>query len=192
MLAATDDFACDWPARGLFAESKKKIRQFGFFQRGKELGCGIALRRVEPHVERTGGLKAETPLRIGQLIRRKPQIEQNPVDLLDAKLVQDFGQLRITGLPQGAARVGEVSRRPSDHQWIAIESDEFSVRTKLFEEDAAMTAGSEGRVHHRQSRREFEDLNDFPYQDRTVDGRTRVTRGPHRIGHCVGLENEWG
>jgi hypothetical protein len=183
---AADDRVGDRPAGGLFAEAKEDVGQLGFFKLCEKFRGRLTLRRVEAHVEGAGSLKAETPARIGQLIGGEPKIQQDSVDPTDSKLIQDLGQLRITGLPQRAARVGETLGRPGEHQGIAIKTDEFSGGTDVFEDDAAMTAGSECAVDHDQSRREVEELNDFPYQDGTMNGRARVSRGPRRIRHCDG------
>jgi hypothetical protein len=53
-----------------------------------------------------------------------------------------------------------------------------------------MTAGSDGAIHHDQSRSNLEELNDFPYQDGPVNGRATVSRGSRRIRHSCGLMNE--
>jgi hypothetical protein len=148
------------------------------------------LRRVESHVERTGVLKAETAALVGQLVGRKAQIEQHSVDAVDAQSIQDVGQLCITGLLQSAASIGQNQRRSGEHHWIAIESDEFSGRTKVFEKNAAVTAGSDCSVHDNLSRRNVEKLNDFAQENRTMNGRAGIPRGTHRIRHCDGLVNE--
>ena len=184
--AATHDRVGNRPAGGLFAEVEEKVRQFGFPQRGEEFGRRLSLRGVETHVERTGRLKTETAARIGQLIGGKSQVEQDSVDPADSKLVQDFGQLRITGLSQSAARVGEARRCPGEHQGIAIKSDEFSGGTEVFEEDAAVTAGSDRAIDHDQSRLQVEELDNFPHEDGTMQGRAPVSRGPRQIRHCDG------
>jgi len=148
------------------------------------------LRRVETHVERTGVLKAETAGPVGQLVGRKSQIKQHSVDPTDAKLIQDFGQLCITGWLQNAARIREGRRRSREHRGIAIKSDEFSGGTEVFEKDAAMTAGSDRAVHDDLFRRNVEILNDFAHENRTMNGRAGTSGGTHRIRHCDGLVNE--
>jgi hypothetical protein len=65
-------------------------------------------------------------------------------------------------LPQGDAGIGQIFGRPSEHPGIAIESDEFSVRTQVFEEDTAVSAGSYCSVDDGQPRREVKELDDFP------------------------------
>jgi hypothetical protein len=132
-------------------------------------------------------LKAESAFRVGQLVGREPQIEQDSIDAVDSKLVEDFRQLGITGLLQDAARIGQYRACSREHQWIAIETDQFSVGTELFEDETAMTAGSDRAVNHGQPRRKLEELNDFPYEDGSVDGRAPVWRGPRRIRHF----NRW-
>jgi hypothetical protein len=144
--AAADNRASNRPAGRLFAEVKQEIRQLGFLERREEFRGGLTLCRVETHVERTACLKPKAAARIGQLIGGEPQVEQNAVDPRDSELIQDLWQLRITGLPQGAARVGKTLGRPGEHQGIAIKSDEFSGGTEVFEQNAAVAAGSDRPV----------------------------------------------
>jgi len=185
--AAADNRAGNRPAGRLFAVAKQEVRQLGFLECGEEFRGRLTLCRVETHVEQTGRLKAKTATGIGQLIGGKPQVEQNAVDPRDSELIQDLWQLRITGLPQGAARVGKTLGRPGEHQGIAIKSDEFSGGTEVFEEDAAVAAGSDRPVDDDQPWLHVEKLDDFPHEDGPMNGRALVSRGPRRIRHC----DEW-
>jgi len=121
------------------------------------------------------------------LIGGETQVEQNAVDARDSELIQDLWQLRITGLPQDAARVGKTLGRPGEHQGIAIKSDEFSGGTEVFEEDATMASGSDRPVNDDQPWLDVEKLDDFPYEDGPMNGRALVSRGPRRIRHY----DEW-
>ena len=146
------------------------------------------MRGVEPHVERDAAretaLDAEAAGRIGQLIGRKAQVEQHAVDAADSEGVEDLGQLCITGLSQGHARVGKNAGGPRQHRRIAIQSDQFSVGSELFEDELAMTAAADRAVDHDQSRAEVQELQNFPDKDRTMNGRSRITAGRRQIGHC--------
>jgi hypothetical protein len=124
--SAKHDRVGNGPAGGLFAELEKQIGQVPLVKLGKEIGRGDILRRVKSHVERSVGLEAESAAAIGQLIRRKPEIEQDAVDPLDAELIQDFRQLGIAGLFQDAARIVQDFGRLSEHHRVAIEADQFS------------------------------------------------------------------
>ena len=141
-----DNCAGDGPACRFFSITKKDVREVLFAKLGQQTRGRFALRRVETHVERTRGLKAETAGMIGQLVGRKPQIEQDSIDSLDSELVQDFGQLDIAGLLQNAARIGQARSRPREHQGIAIKSDDLSGRTEVFEQKAAVAAGADRSV----------------------------------------------
>jgi hypothetical protein len=185
--AAGDNRARNRSAGRLFAVAKEEVRQLGFLECGEELRGGLPLCRVETHVERAACLKPKAAVRIGQLIRGEPQVEQNAVDPRDSELIQDLWQLRITGLPQDAARVGKTLGRPGEHQGIAIKSDEFSGGTEVFEEDATMASGSDRPVNDDQPWLDVEKLDDFPYEDGPMNGRALVSRGPRRIRHC----DEW-
>ena len=87
-------------------------------------------------------------------------------------------------MSQNRARIGEGVRRPHEHRRIAIQADQFSVETELFEDQFAMTAAADRAVDHDKSRTEVQKLQDFPDEDWTVYGRARIA-DRRRIGHCV-------
>jgi hypothetical protein len=75
-------------------------------------------------------------------------------------------------------------RRPGKHRRIAIQADQFSVGSELFEDQSAMTAAADGAVDYDKSRAQVQKLQNFPDEDGTVHGRARIA-GRRRIGHCV-------
>jgi hypothetical protein len=188
--AAQDDGPGNRAAGQLFTVLEEQVRQVVFVEGCEQFGRRRSLRCVKPHVERTIGLKAKAAAAIGQLIRRKPKVEQDAVDPLDAELIEDFRQLGIAGLFQDATRIVEDLGRLIEHHRVSIESNQFSGGTEVFEENSAVTASSDRAIHHDQSRRNLKVLNDFPYQDGTVNGRATVSRGSRRIRHSGGLMNE--
>jgi hypothetical protein len=188
-VSPRDDGPGDGPAGALFSGPLKEVGQLVFVERCQEIGSGWACRRVETHVERSiaseAALDAETARRVGQLVGRKPQIKQHAVDAADSERVEDLRQLCITGLFQSRARVGEDVGGPRKHRRIAIQSDQFSVVSELFEDEFAMTAAADRAIHHHQSRAEIQVLQNFPDQNGSVYGRARITAGRRRIGHCL-------
>ena len=64
----------------LLAVIKENVGQFIQRPVVHNLGRRQLQMRAEAHVERAFGLKGETPRRVGQLQRRKPQIKQNAID----------------------------------------------------------------------------------------------------------------
>jgi hypothetical protein len=86
-------------------------------------------------------------------------------------------------VPQSRAGVVEHARRPGEHHRIAIQADEFSVGSELFQDEFAMTAAADRAVDHHESRAEVQKLQNFPDEDWTVYGRARVVAGRRRIGH---------
>jgi len=75
-------------------------------------------------------------------------------------------------------------RRPGEHRRIAIQANQFSVGSELFEDQFAMTAAADRAVDHNECRPEVQELQNFPDKDRTMCGRARIA-GRRRIGHCV-------
>jgi len=188
--AATHNRARDRARGRLLAEAEEQVRQPVLVERGEEIGSRSSLRRVESHVQRSVCLKAESAAEIGQLIGRKSQVEQHTVDPFEAELIENFRQLGIAGLFQDATRIVQNFGRPSEHHWVAIEADQFSGGTKRIKKGTAMAAGSDRSIHHDQSLRDSQGLNDFPHKDGTVNGRAPVSRGSRRIRHSGGLMNE--
>jgi hypothetical protein len=85
---------------------------------------------------------------------------------------------------QNRARIGNRVRRPGEHRRIAIQADQFSVGSDLFEDQFAMTAAADRAIDYNESRPNVEELQNFPDEDGTVYGRARIA-GRRRIGHCV-------
>jgi hypothetical protein len=157
-----DDRPGDRPSCALFAESLEKAGQFRFAECCQEIRRGRPLRGIKPHIEGAAALNAEAPRRVGQLVRRKPQVEQHAVDLGDSQRIKDFGQLCITGRPQGRTGVGQHARRQREHHRIAIEGDQFSVESELFQDEFAVTTAADRAVDHHASRSEVQKLEDLP------------------------------
>jgi hypothetical protein len=82
------------------------------------------------------------------------------------------------------ARISKCVRRPGEHRRIAIQANQFSVGSELFEDQFAMTAAADRAIDYNESRRDVEELQNFPDEDGTVYGRARIA-GRRRIGHCV-------
>ncbi len=90
--ATGDNGASDRATGPLFAKPLKQIGELVFVERGEQLGRGLSCGRIESHVERCtarGGvhaaLNAEAALRVGKLVGRQSQVEQQTVDLGDSQ-----------------------------------------------------------------------------------------------------------
>lgn len=83
----------------------------------------LSPRRVESQVERARARETEAAGLVGQLIRRKPQIEQNPVDGRNRKARENLGKLGITGVDEVGRTARELTGRNVQHQGIAVKTD---------------------------------------------------------------------
>jgi hypothetical protein len=130
-----DDRTGDRAAGALFSELLKQLGQLGFAQGCKEFRGGRSRGGVKTHVERPAArhsaLNAEPAQGVGQLVGRQAQVEQNAVDGADSKRVEDLRQLGITGVFQSCAGFVEDLRGPREHFRIAVQTDQFSVGSKL-------------------------------------------------------------
>jgi hypothetical protein len=93
----------DRSACSLFAEALENVGQLRFAERGQEIRGGWPLGQVKPHIERpaaflNSALNAEAARRVGQLVGRESEVQQDAIDPADSEGIEDLGQFRITGL----------------------------------------------------------------------------------------------
>jgi hypothetical protein len=91
--ATRDDGSSNRPAGPLFAKTLEQLGQFAFVERSQQFRCGWPSGRIESHIERraarlallNAALDAEPAQRVGQLVGRQSQVEQQAVDLGDSE-----------------------------------------------------------------------------------------------------------
>jgi hypothetical protein len=86
--------------------------------------------RVHPHVERGVPGVGEAPLVVVELQGRHPEVEQHPVDPVDASRPEDLGQRVVHGADQRDP--GPVRRQPVGRQGeragVSVQTDQVQVR----------------------------------------------------------------
>lgn len=167
-LPASHDFLDNSPRLGFFSIVAKDSFQFVRIRCREEFSDRVAGGSVKTHVERPGRLEAEAAFRIGQLIRRKPQIQQNSINCRELQFIEDSIQLGITGLPQHNARTGYDLSCPGEHVRIAVESNEPTGGIHLFQNLLTVSAGTDGAINDRQPCRQLQLLQDFMNHDGQV------------------------
>src|SRR5688500_9683372 len=75
-----DDRPRDAPAPGLFAGAPDQVGQLAFREGIHQVARGNALLGIETHVERTLVTEGKPSLRLIELERRQPEIEQDAVE----------------------------------------------------------------------------------------------------------------
>jgi hypothetical protein len=193
VAAPGDNRPGDRTARRFFAVTLKEVGQLAFVERGEEIRSARSGSGIESHVEgrpgRAAALNAEAADWVGQLVGRQSEVEQHAIDAADSERIEDLGQIGIAGLLQRGAGVGEHVSGPREHRRIAIEADQFSVGSELFEDQPAVSAAADRAVNHEEPRGEIQKLEDLTDEDRTVDRRAGIAAGRRRIGHWL-LRNE--
>lgn len=167
-LASRDDFLGDGARKPFFAERFKNPGEFVCVEAGQKLVSGSAAGSVKPQVERSSGLEPESARTISQLIGRKPEIEQDSIDLPDLERFEDVGEFRITGMMKFGVRLLDCRACEAQHHGVTVQTDEQSFGTDSFEDVLTVSGSAEGAIDDRQTTFEVECVEDFPKQNRNV------------------------
>ena len=79
---------------------------------------------IKPQIERPLGTKTETAIRIGELVAREAQIEQDAVNGCEFELGKQFGQIGIVAVCQFDRQAAQHRLRSREGVWIAIEAQD--------------------------------------------------------------------
>jgi len=123
MPAPFDDVPGDPTTVRLFAVAREDFSKFRFTQTRDQFCRRFSLSRVKPQIEGTVRRKAETSRRIGQLVGRQPQVEQNAIDSRDVAAGQNLREFGITGLLEVTRKARELKGRNVQHQGVAVKTD---------------------------------------------------------------------
>lgn len=153
------------PTESFLAVFVKNRRELFARRPHQQLGRRFARQHIEPHIERSRRAEPEPALSIRQLIRRQPQVDDNPVDRWDPQLAEHFRQVAITGVTQVTPLARNHRRRVLQHQWIAVETNQSSVRLNAFDDFSAVPTSANCAINDRQARTQIESLQCFPQQN---------------------------
>lgn len=142
-----------------------------------ELGCRNTFGRIESQVEFTAGLKTESAVSIGQLIRRQTKVNDDAVHGLDAEVSEDRSEVSVRVIDELADIWIELLSRQLEHHRVTVDSDEHSVRLDSFLDQTTVPGGSHCSIHHSLSRLQVEIPDDFPGHHRLVHGARTPARG---------------
>lgn len=160
--APFDEFAGHLAAVRFFGVLDKEFFKTGFIEPFEQRPGRLTLCRIETQIERTFAAKAEASISICELVRRQPEVEQNAIDGRYSDLLKDIGELGITGVNKPAVRGDEVSSRMGQHHRVAVQADQCSARTDLFQDFAAVASGANRPIDDDEIGPEFEVLQGFP------------------------------
>ena len=110
---------------------------------------GLAAGRIEPQVERSGRVEAESPLGIGQLIARKSQVQQDAINVFDFQLRQHRGQFAIAGSHEFHRQSGQTAFGRRQGRRVAIERHDKSLAPDALGQGSRVAAAAQGAVDQR-------------------------------------------
>src|SRR6266542_6973668 len=93
VVALGDDRARDPPREWLLAVASEDRAELVRVQRGEELARGDPTGCVEAHIERGVRAEAEAARRVGQLVARETEVEEDPVGGREARRRDDLGDV---------------------------------------------------------------------------------------------------
>jgi hypothetical protein len=178
-----DQLTSNSPTETFLSILRENICQFCFGFVLDQFPGRLAFGRVEPEIERPAGFEAETPLAVGQLIGRQPEIQQDSIDLLYSQLFEDIGKLVVAGMPQETVRALHDRRGKPKHHRITIQPDQCSLRPDLFQDCSTVTTRSDRPVDDDLSRLQFEVTDHLAQQNRFVDRRNWSAEIRRCLGH---------
>ena len=152
----------------LAAQFPKNLRQLPGLEFVHQLRGAHRLPPVHPHVQRPLGLKTETALRLVELRRAHPEIQQHPVA---TRLGQALGQAgkRLPVQLQPAAKPFQAPGRGGQRPIVAVEPHQPPVRAARLEDRLRMSAAADRAIHVQPARRRLKRRERFLQQNRFVD-----------------------
>ena len=122
---------------------------FVLFSHTQPLRRTLPARPVHAHVERTVVHKTETPVRLIQLRRRNPQVQQDSINLLQQTLLLGVRQhLREAAVHHGKTRItAKTLARRLYRGLVLIKTDQAALLAKLLKDQSTVTAAPEGAIY---------------------------------------------
>lgn len=155
-LPPLHDLRGDASRRRLFAIGFQQFGQLPFIQCLQQL-CGRAtFADIKTHVQRTAGIETEASVHIGQLVRRKSQIQQHPVDTRNAKFLQSRLSLHVTAANEMADDIRRSVRLQSifgkgQHHGITIHRNQMTMRSDSLSNQCTVSSSAHRAIQHGQT-----------------------------------------
>ena len=130
-LPLPDNRPCDAATPGLFAVAPDQVGQLALREGIHQIARRSALLGIEAHVERSLVSEGEPSLRLIELERRQPEIEQDAIERRNPSLSGNDGEIGKVGVDrdEALADAGVLLQRECavDRGGIGVESDNDSV-----------------------------------------------------------------
>ncbi len=137
---------------------------------------------VESHIKWSVDRVTKSSLPIRQLVGRKAQVQQDAIDTVDAQLVENAFDLRITALYEVPTFARDTLRRKVQHHRITIQPDQNTVFTNLIGNLLTMPARSDGPINDSQPRLEVKLSQNLAQHDGYVHRRRQADTWLDRLG----------
>ncbi len=155
-----------------FPKLIKEVRQFLFRPGPNNLGRREFLFRVESHVQGAFPGEAKAAIRPGQLIRREPEVQQEPVHRFQPQAFENLQGLVVRGMNQGDGQSFGRGFGQGEHLGVAIEPDHPACRTQLPGQCRRMSSRPHGSINENLPLRRLEPVHHLIQQDGPMN-RTR-------------------
>jgi len=175
-----DDVPGDVTAVWIFAVAIDDVGELLFRKASDEVGRRFSLTNVEPQIERTIGVEAESARLVGQLVGRIADVQQDAIDSGNLQVGEDARQLSIAGLEEVNVGAGEMTGRNLQHHRIPVKTDQRTFGADAPENLATVPRGTDRPVDHRQPGSERQRMQSFAQENGHMDGAGRNKKRPSR------------
>jgi hypothetical protein len=125
---------------------RKGLFQFLAAPEGESLSSRLTLRHIKPQIQRSLTGKTESTSRVGKLIRRESQIEQDSIHPGNPKLFEDRGQFDVARMAKRDIFARDLFGGMSEHHGIPIKPNESPLGADLPEDFPAMASSADGSI----------------------------------------------
>ena len=124
-------------------------------RRPSKLRGGVALARVEAHVERLLTLERESAAGFVELIRREAEVQQHRGRALHARVRRDRAQVAEAAAHQhhAGAEALQAARRARERFGVAIDTEQAALATRRLQQPLRVSTHADCPVHHQPPRR---------------------------------------
>ncbi len=144
----TNDYRRDTPCQWLLAVCSKYVRQLSLVERVDEIGRRESPRRIHSHIERAIQLKAETPISYPKLHAAYAKVEENAVDLLPPRLLDDSLKVVEIALYDPCSSPVALQANPgtTDSLRVGIHGEQRAIRRACHQDPFRMPAAPSGAI----------------------------------------------
>ena len=166
LLAEGDNSPRVLAGQMVFTKLENDVGQLFLGDSGEPLPGGLPGGGVVPQIEGTVDLEAESAFPIGQLVGTPTEIEQDAIDRSETQIGQNARKMGVGGVNDVNVGTRNAGGGKIHHPGIPVKSDQPSGGTNPLQDRPTVSRPPQGAIHHRETWGKFENLENFPQQDR--------------------------